>query len=151
MGLILFLLLLGDLLILAELLIIPGTIFTGLLGLGSIVWSCYLAHVNISPTSSIIIFIVNIVVLAIATIFLLRAKTWRKLSLDTKIEGHVDNKPEDKGLYVGQQGQTSTRLSPIGKAEFGGNTVEVISENGVIDPKTQVVITKIEDNKVFVK
>lgn len=150
MGLIIFLLLLGDILVLAELLFIPGTIFTGLLGLGSIVGSCYLAYDHISPTASIIIFVVNIAVLVIATILLLRAKTWRKLSLETNIESHIDEKPEEKGLQVGQEGISTTRLAPMGKVDFDGISMEVTSEDGIIDPKTAVVITKIQDNKIYV-
>ena len=151
MGLIIFLHLLGDILVLAELLFIPGTIFTGLLGLGSIVGSCYLAYDLISPTASIIFFVVNIAVLVIATILLLRAKTWRKLSLETNIESHIDEKPEEKGLQVGQEGISTTRLAPMGNVEFNGSPMEVTSEDGIIDPKTTVTITKILDNKIYVK
>jgi membrane-bound ClpP family serine protease len=151
MGLILFLIILGDILVLAELLLVPGTILTGLLGLGSIVGSCYLAYDNISPTVSIIIFVVNIVVLVVATILLLRAKTWHKLSLETNIESRVDEKPEDKGLQVGLEGISTTRLAPMGKVEFQGTATEVTSEDGVIDPRTAVTISKIQDNKIYVK
>ena len=151
MGLIIFLLLLGDILVLTELLFIPGTIFTGLLGLGSIVGSCYLAYTNISPTVSIIIFLVNIALLVVATLLLLRAKTWKKLSLETKIESRIDDKPEEKGLSIGQEGESYTRLAPMGKAEFDGTTIEVTSEEGIISPKEKVVISKIEDHKIFVK
>ncbi len=151
MGLILFLLILGDVLVLAELLLVPGTILTGLLGLGSIVGGCYIAYDNISPTTSIIIFIINIVVLVIATILLLRAKTWHKLSLETNIESHVDKKPEEKGIQVGQEGVSTTRLAPMGNAEFNGHSMEVTSEDGIIDPKTAVTITKIQDNKIYVR
>lgn len=151
MGLIIFLLLLGNILVLAELLIIPGTIFTGLLGLGSIVGGCYLAYTNISVTASIVIFVINIVVLVIATILLLRAKTWRKLSLDTKIESSVDTRAEERGLNVGDSGHTTSRLAPMGKADFEGCTLEVISEDGIIDSRTEVVISRIEDHKIFVK
>lgn len=151
MGLILFLLILGDILILAELIIIPGTIFTGILGLGSIFGSCYLAYTNISPTMSIILFVVNIIVLAIVTILLLRAKTWKKLTLNTQIESRVDQNPEEKGLQKGQVGVTVTRLAPMGKAEFDGQVMEVTSEDGMMEAQIEVIISKIEDNKIFVK
>lgn len=151
MGLILFLLILGDILILAELIIIPGTIFTGLLGLGSIFGSCYLAYANISPTTSIILFVVNIIVLATVTLLLLRAKTWKKLTLNTQIESHVDQKPQEKGVQKGQTGVATTRLAPMGKVEFDGQVMEVTSEDGMIEAQTIVIISKIEDNKIFVK
>lgn len=151
MGLILFLLILGDILILAELIIIPGTIFTGLLGLGSIFGSCYLAYTNVSPTLSIVLFVINIIVLAVVTILLLRAKTWKKLTLNTQIESHVDKKPEEKGLQKGQTGVATTRLAPMGKGEFEGQVMEVTSEDGMIEAQVAIIITKIEDNKIFVK
>lgn len=151
MGLIIFLLLLGDALVIAELLFIPGTILTGLLGLGSIAGSCYMAYTHFSPTTSIVIFVINIALLVVLTLILLRAKTWKKLSLETKINESFDKKPQERGLSVGQEGEASTRLAPIGKIVIGEESIEAISEDGFIDAKAPVVISKIEDYKIFVK
>ncbi len=151
MGLIIFLLILGDALMLAELILIPGTIFTGLLGISSIIGSCYLAYTNYSPTTSIVLFVVNIAVLVVLTIILLRAKTWRKLSLKTNIDSKADTTPEEKGLCIGTEGVTTTRINPMGKARFQDLSLEVTSEEGMIAENVAVVISRIEDNKVYIK
>ena len=46
---------------------------------------------------------------------------------------------------------TISRLAPSGKAIFNGETVEVASEHGLIDENREVVVVKVEGNKIFVK
>ena len=76
---------------------------------------------------------------------------WKKLSLHTEIDSRTDSRPEDKGISVGSQGVTITRLAPMGKVLFGDTTVECSARNGIIDPGQQVEVILIDDNKIFVK
>ena len=89
--------------------------------------------------------------LLIIAVLSLRSKTWKKLSLHTEIDSRTDSRPEDKGIAVGSQGVTITRLAPMGKVLFGETTVECSARNGIIDPGQQVEVILIDDNKIFVK
>lgn len=151
MGLIITLILLGVLLVIIEIVLIPGIFVTGILGLISLVASCFYAFKLYGNTGGIITIIVNIVIMIVALSLALRARTWKKLSLKTEIDSKTDTNPEDKGLKCGDTGETITRLGPTGKAMFGETIVEATARNGIIDPHKEVEITHIEDNKIYVK
>ena len=151
MGLIIALILIGLLLIVAEILIIPGVFVAGSMGVISVVGACYLAFVEYGQVVGAITVVVCIVLLSICVIFALRSKTWRKITLETNIDSHVDIKPDDKGFYVGQKGKTITRLNPMGKAKIGDYTVEVMSEDGLVDANAEIEISSMEEYKVNVK
>ena len=60
------------------------------------------------------------------------------------------NTESDK-LNPGDEGKTITRLYPIGKAEINNETYEVQSLTGIIEAESDIVVTKIEGYKIFVK
>lgn len=151
MVLIITLIIVGMLLIIAEILLIPGIFITGALGLGALAYSSYLGFTLYGNTMGTIIVFANIILVLICIFFALRAKTWRRLSLDDKIESHIDDKPQEKGLVIGTDGITITRLNPVGKAKFNNNLVEVSTISGFIDQNTNIIISDIIDNKIFVK
>ena len=90
-----------------------------------------------------------LITLIIGTVFFFRYKTWNPLMLKTEIDSKV-NVP-DKNITVGMEGKTVSRLAPAGKAIFDGIAEEVFSQNDFIDENQQVVIVKIEGNKIIVK
>lgn len=151
MGLIITLILLGILLIIAEIVLIPGIFLTGLLGLASLVGSCYIGWTQYGQTGGIITIAVNIILLSLFIILALRSKTWNKLSLKTEIDSKSDKTPQEKGIHTGMEGLTLTRLAPMGKVLLGTEAVEATSAEGIIDPQSPVEITLIEENKIYVK
>lgn len=151
MALIISLAILGLLLIIAEIILIPGIFIAGSLGLLSMAASCYFAFDYYGQTAGIVTIAAN-VILAVACIVLsLRSKTWKKLSLQTEIDSKADSTPEDKGLTEGMEGITITRLNPMGKVMFGDTASECTARNGIIDPGQKVTVILIEDNKIYVK
>ena len=151
MALIISLSILGLLLIIAEIILIPGIFVAGTLGLVSIGAACWLAFDSIGPEAGYITIAANAVLAVVCAVLSLRSKTWKKLSLHTEIDSRTDSRPEDKGIAVGSQGVTITRLAPMGKVLFGETTVECSARNGIIDPGQQVEVILIDDNKIFVK
>ena len=125
MGLIITLILVGILLIIAEIILIPGIFITGFIGLASLVASCYVGWTEFGQTGGIITILLNIILLSLFVVLALRAKTWRKLSL--------------------------TRLAPMGKVLLGTQSVEATSMEGIIDPQKSVIVTQIIENKIYVK
>lgn len=151
MALIISLSILGLLLIIAEIILIPGIFVAGTLGLVSIGAACWLAFDGIGPDAGYITIAANAVLAVVCAVLSLRSKTWKRLSLHTEIDSRTDTRPEDKGIAVGSQGTTITRLAPMGKVLFGDTTVECSARNGIIDPGQQVEAILIDDNKIFVK
>lgn len=145
-GLIIF----GIILMFAETFLIPGVGVAGILSLISLGAACWYSYTSISVaagnwvTLGVCIFVVAFL------IFVLRAKTWKRFELDTEIRSKVND--EFERITVGQQGIASTRLAPMGSAEFNGTNCEVKSyDNTMIAAGTPVEVVRIEDKKVIVK
>ncbi len=149
-ALIISLIIIGLILIVAEFLIIPGFGVAGILGFIAMASSSFLSFTYYSNVTGIIVTLINLVLLAIVTIFVLRSKTWKKLSLNTNINSKVDTTPASKGIMVGLRGKTLTRLSPAGDASFNGVITEVFSRDRLIAPNKEVIVCDIDANKIYV-
>lgn len=150
-ALVITLIIAGLLLLGAELIIIPGFGIAGILGIASIVASCWLAFVHISTTAGIIVIIVNILLVIASTIIMLRSKTWKKLSLKTNIDSKVDSAPADKGIEIGSKGVAITRLGPAGKVQIGENSIEAFTRDSIIEPGKEIEVISIDGYKIIVK
>lgn len=150
MGFIITLILVGLVLIFAEILIIPGVGFAGILGLVSMGGSCYYAFDQMGTTAGAVVTAVNAVLIVALSVWVLRAKTWKRLSLETNITSKAVPS-ESVVVAVGDKGVTLTRLAPMGNVRFGDVSVEVKALEGMIDPGKDVRVVLIEENKIFVE
>lgn len=148
MGLIISLIIIGLLLLFAEILLIPGVGFAGILGLVSLGGSCFYAFNQMGGTVGAIVTAVNVALVVGLSIYVLRAKTWKRLSLDTNIDSKA---VADTGLAVGDRGVTVSRLAPMGSVRFDTELVEVKALEGFVDPEVEVEIVLMEDGKIYVK
>lgn len=149
MGLIIALVLVGLVLILAEILLIPGVGVAGILGLLSLGGSCYYSFYEFGNLTGGIVTGVNALLLVITLIYVLRAKTWKRMSLETNIDSKaVDD--DSSYIAVGDKGQTVTRLAPMGMVRFGERTVEVKALEGILESGTDVEVVMIEDRRIYV-
>lgn len=148
MGFIITLILVGLVLMLAEILLIPGVGVAGVLGLLSLGGSCFYAFYEYGNVVGGIVTAVNVVLVVALLVWILRAKTWRRMSLETKIDSKA---VESSVLTVGDRGRTLTRLAPMGSARFGDYVIEVKAVEGLLDPNIDVEVVLIEDNKIYVR
>ncbi len=148
MGFIVTLILVGLVLIFAEIMLIPGVGIAGILGLLSLGGSCFYAFAEMGSTAGGIVTTVNVVLLVVMTVYVLRAKTWKRMSLETNISSKA---VEEVTVSVGDRGKTVTRLAPMGSARFGNYIVEVKALEGMMGPETPVEVVMIEDNRIYVK
>ena len=149
MGLVIVLVLVGLALILAEILLIPGVGVAGILGLLSLGGSCYYSFYEFGNLTGGIVTGVNALLLVITLIYVLRAKTWKRMSLETNIDSKaVDD--DSSYIAVGDKGQTVTRLAPMGMVRFGERTVEVKALEGILEAGTDVEVVMIEDRRIYV-
>lgn len=149
MGLLISLIIIGLLLLFAEILLIPGVGVAGILGLLSLGGSCFYAFNQMGSTAGAIVTAVNVLLVVALSIYVLRAKTWKRLSLDTNINSKAV--PSDLDVEVGDRGVTITRLAPTGSARFSGLIVEVKALEGLLDPGEEVEVVLIEEGKIYVR
>jgi membrane-bound ClpP family serine protease len=150
MGFVITLILVGLVLIFAEILLIPGVGVAGILGLLSLGGSCFYAFYEFGNTTGVIITAVNVVLVVALAVWILRAKTWKRMTLNTNIDSKAVGSLSDV-LSVGDKGKTMTRLAPMGSARFTDDVYEVKALEGMIDPGVDIEVVLIEDNKVYVK
>ena len=86
MGLIISLIVIGMVLMLTEIMLIPGVGVAGILGFLSIGGACYLAFCEFGTMTGIIVLASNAIVLVLLLIWVLRAQTWKKFTLNTNID-----------------------------------------------------------------
>ena len=150
-ALVITLMIVGLLLLGAELIIIPGFGIAGILGIAAVAASCWVAFVHLGTAAGIVAILANIVLIVATTILMLRSKTWKRLSLKTNIDAKVDSVPAEKGIAVGTKGVSITRLAPAGTVQFGDGTVEAFTYDSLVEPGKEVEVCGIEGNKIYVK
>ncbi len=140
----------GLLMVLLEILVIPGGGLAGLIGFGLMSFAVYLAFVHLGSKEGFIALGVTVAVNVTALIFALRPKTWDKAMLKTNIDARVNVIDEEK-LKIGDVGLTISRCAPVGKAVFNNEFYEVHARSEYIDEDQEIEIIKIEDNKIIIK
>lgn len=148
MGFIVMLILIGLVLIFTEILLIPGVGVAGTLGVIAMGGASYYAFCEMSTMTGYIVTGVNVVLLIGLTIYVLRAKTWKKFTLNTNIDSKAV--PSEDVPVIGDKGKTATRLAPVGMVRIGNHTFEAKALEGMIDPGVPVEVVLIEDNKIYV-
>jgi membrane-bound ClpP family serine protease len=151
MWLIITLLILGAILLVAELVLLPGLSVAGIGALISYGVAIYLGFENYGTNGGLIV-IGAVVVLSVAMIAIsMRARTWRKLALHSEIDGVSQERPEEH-VKIGAKGQTVTRLAPMGKVTVDGKTYEAKSlGDKFLDPDKDVEVVGYENFNIVVK
>lgn len=149
-GAIILLVLLGVFFLVVELVFLQGVTIGVLLSLASYGSAIYLAFRSNGVMGGVIVIVIILLLSLIATIFSLRAKTWRRIALNDKLEGVSMQSPEHE-LVVGDKGVSLSRLCPMGKVNFNGKVYEAKSLDAFIDQRSEVVIVGFENFTVLVK
>jgi membrane-bound ClpP family serine protease len=140
---------LGLLLVLLEIFLLPG-IISGIIGGLIVVYAIVRAYIEYGAFAGTITLFATIVVFALLMILFFQSKTWKKITLNDVIESKV-NTINNNIIQVGDKGKSISRIAPMGKAFINGEYFEVTSNVNFIDENRELVIVKIDNNKVYVK
>lgn len=144
------LIIVGLIFLILEILVVPGTTFVGIIGFILIVigiWQSFSVYGNIAGS----ITLGSCILLTLITLYYsLRSNTWKKFMLKTDIKSKV-NVIDEKKIKVGDTGKTVSRLAPAGKALINNVFYEVHTNGGFIDEGQEIIILKINFNKIYVK
>ncbi len=144
------LILIGILLLVLEILVIPGTGLAGVVGFLLLVAGVWLAYAREGAAIGNLTLLITIVVNVVTLVFVFRSKTWKKAQLDTAVTGRVRTL-EGIELHEGDHGVSISRCAPIGKAQFGNHELEVDAGTAYINPDTPVEVRRIDGNKIYIK
>jgi len=146
---ILILLGLGILLIVLELIFVPGTTVIGIFGLVLTGFGVGAAYYYYNATTGHIVLASTATLLIVSLIYAVRSGTWTRFSHKGTHQAKVN---EDYGprFEVGAQGVTISSLRPIGKAEIKGQIIEVRTQGDYLETATTVEVIKIDGKRIYV-
>ncbi len=140
----------GMVLLVLEVLVIPGVGVVGFFGFAIIVYSLFRTFADHGTVAGIIATISTFFASILLIWFSLRSKTWKKISLETDIRARV-NVVDTEEIHVGDKGITVGRIAPMGKAQINGKYYEVKSGGAFIDQEKEIIVSRIEGNQIYVK
>jgi membrane-bound serine protease (ClpP class) len=152
----------GVVLIVLELLVIPGITVAGIAGVVALVAGLGMTLVGAGATVSVFVGALGRVALSILLAmagalvllrFLPHLPFGRRLVLDTGMQadlGYVSAPASDR-QWLGRTGTALSPLRPAGIAEIDGARVDVVSDGGFIDAGTAIEVTRVDGNRVVVQ
>lgn len=146
-ALIIALIVLGLILILLELFVTPGFV-TGMLGGAAWLYALYKIYNEYGNTSGHLALGGLLLLLIACVVIAVKSGVWEKVSLNSQVEGRVNELPDIK---IGDTGYTLSTLRPMGKMNINNNNFEVCTMGELVDSGAYVEVIKIENNKIFVK
>lgn len=138
----------GLLFVFLEIFILPGFV-AGIVGGLVVIYGVYQAWVTYGPLAGGLTLLATILIFVGALIIFFRTGTWKRLALNDVLDGKMNT--FDILIQPGDEGISISRLVPTGKALIRDQYVEVRTNGDFVDENVQVIITKIEDNKIYVR
>lgn len=152
LGLIIFLIILGLLLFIVEFMLIPGVTIAGIGGAACLVTAIVFSFATYGTQTGLLTLGLTVLVMVVLTVLMLKAGTWKKFALKATIDSKVDTVGAGEGkVKAGDKGVTVTRLAPGGKVLVNGEYFEAKAIDILVDPKQEIEVVRIEDNKLIVK
>ena len=147
---VLSLLLFGLILIVAEIIFVPGTTIVGVIGFGSLISGVGLSFQYFGREVGWITVGGAAVCTCLVLYLSFKTNVWKRFALKSSMDSKV-NEGEMEGLIIGQEGITLSALRPIGKAEFNGKTYQVKTLGGYLSTSAQIRIVQIMSHQIFVE
>lgn len=158
----LLLVFLGVLLIVLEVLVLPGMTVAGVAGVIALVAGLGMTLVGSGATVSSIVAALGRVaislLLAMAGAFALlrmlpRLPFGRRLVLETGMQSNLgySSAPESDRRWMGRAGIALSPLRPAGIAEIDGVRIDVVSDGGFIDAGASIEVTRVDGNRIVVR
>jgi membrane-bound serine protease (ClpP class) len=152
----------GVLLLLVELLLIPGFGVAGILGIAAIAAGLVMSMMGAGNTVQLVLAVtmrvgfalVLAVVLSLVLMrFMVRLPVGRRLVLDTQLDaGHgYASAPVTEAALLGKRGRARSALRPAGIAEIEGHRVDVVTEGEMIDAGEPLLVVRVDGNRVVVQ
>jgi len=147
------LVILGFLLILAEVFLIPGFNIFGVLGAIAVVAGVVTAYSSLSIYYAHLVLLISIITALLLVRFIIRSRALNRMVLETtqSREAGVAVQQAELQQLVGKIGVTYTKLRPAGHAIFDDQKYDVVSEGGFIENNTRIVVAEVTGNRIVVR
>ena len=139
----------GLALIAIEVFVIPGFGVIGILGIGGVIGSGYLAYAELETPYSAIAIAAGLVGAGVLFWFLPRTRVGKSMVLETQTLGRAAN-PELERL-VNREGEALTPLRPSGSVEIDDRPVDVVTDGEYVEAGARVRVVRVEGGRVVVE
>jgi membrane-bound ClpP family serine protease len=147
---VIFLILAGLFLIIAEVIFVPGTTLVGIIGLVLTISGIFMVFNDYGNAAGYWTIAGTGIITVVAVVYSFKSNSWDRFSLKSVISSKVND--EDIFTFqVGEKGKTISDLKPIGKAEIFGKIYEVRSKGGWVGAGVAIQIVKIDNKRIFVE
>jgi membrane-bound ClpP family serine protease len=140
----------GIVLIIAEVVFIPGTTVVGLLGAIFMIAGVVFAYKQYGNDTGFYVLLGTGFATGAALYLSFRSGAWNKLSNKSAIKSKV-NEGLTSHLAEGEEGITVSALRPIGTADFHGKIFEVKTNGEYVSNAIKIKIVKIRVNDILVE
>lgn len=144
------LILFGLILIIVEVIFVPGTTIVGVFGFLFLIVGIVFSFQYFGSEIGWITVGISAAVSGLFFYYSLKSSTWDKFSLKSTIESKF-NEGELDSLTLGTEGLTVSALRPIGKATLGDKMFEVKTLGKYLDSGSKVRVIKIITNQIIVE
>ena len=146
---IILLILAGIVLLILEILILPGLI-AGIIGALMILGGIWYSFHELGNTAGTIVALSTLTV-TLSTIYLaFRYNVWRRFSLQQSSDSKIE-RVDEMDIKSGDHGKALSALRPMGTAVFHNKQVEVESLGEMIEANATVEVIEVLANKLIVK
>ncbi|SFG63534.1 NfeD family protein [Pontibacter chinhatensis] len=140
----------GLLLVVVELIFVPGTTVVGILGFILTAIGIWIGYAALGTNTGHVILATTVLVAGIAFFYSFRSDSWTRFALKEQNRSRV-NEDEQHTLTVGQEGTTVSALRPQGTALFTERHYQVQTRSEFLAPNTPIRIVKLDQNKIIVE
>lgn len=149
-GLVIALMVVGFLLLAAEVFVIPGFGVAGVLGIVSLGGGVAIAWASWGAMTGATLLLGSLAGTVLFVVLFLKSRAGDRLMLSDTLENTRAVSDDDERL-IGRQGVAVTMLRPSGAAEFGEERVEVETDGDFIASGSPVLVTAVEMGRVVVE
>jgi len=144
------LILFGLLLLIAEIIFVPGTTLVGLVGFVFVAVGVGLSFRYFGAETAWTVVGGTAVASGLLLYLAFKANVWEKFALKSTIDSKV-NEGALSGLAPGIEGTALSALRPVGKADLSNKTYEVRTNGEYVETGTRIRIIKIISNQIIVE
>lgn len=140
----------GLLLVVVELIFVPGTTIVGVLGFILTAIGIWIGYAALGNETGHLILGATVLISGLAFFYSFRSDSWARFALKNQNKGRV-NEDYQHTLEVGVTGKTVSALRPQGTALFAERHHEVQTRGEFVEPSTPVRIVRLNQNKIIVE
>lgn len=144
------LILFGLILIIAEIIFIPGTTIVGILGFLFLIVGVGFSFQYFGSETGWITVGISAAVSGLLLYYSFKSNVWGRFSSKSKIDSRVNEGLLDK-IQVGNEGVTLSTLRPFGNAEVNDQVIEVKTFGNYLESGTKIKVVQINLNQIIVE